>query len=192
MPLSKEHKARTRERILKEAGALFRRDGIDAVSVPTLMKQAGLTHGGFYAHFASKDALVAEVLERAQSATSEYLKGVARHAKDPVAAVIDTYVSALHRDRPEDGCAVAALGSEAARGEPLTKRQIAQELRKAVERLAETTELGPDRQDDALALFAGMVGAVVLARASAGEAEFSDHVLEVCRERLKKMVGRQA
>lgn len=189
MPLSKEHKAQTRGRIVREAAALFRRDGIDGVSVPALMKQAGLTHGGFYAHFASKDALVAEALAQAQDGTSDYLKGVARHAKDPVAAVVDTYVSAGHRDRPEGGCAVATLGSEAARGEPETRRSIADGVRTAIERLAESTEIGPERQDDAIALFAGMVGALVLARASAGDAEFSDHVLAVCRDRLKAMVG---
>ncbi|MFC3690834.1 TetR/AcrR family transcriptional regulator [Chenggangzhangella methanolivorans] len=187
MPLSKEHKAQTRERILKEAGALFRRDGVEAVSVPALMKQAGLTHGGFYAHFASKDALVAEALAEAQERSSEFLQGVARHAKDPVAAVVDTYVSAVHRDRPEGGCAVATLGSEAARGETETKRSMGREVRRTVERLAETLKLPESRHDDAIALFAGMVGALVLARASAGDAAFSDHVLEVCRDRMKSL-----
>lgn len=189
MPLSKQHKVETRSRILREAGALFRRDGVDGVSVPALMKQAGLTHGGFYAHFSSKDALVAEALTDAQDRSSDYLKDLVRHAKDPVVTVIDAYVSALHRDHPESGCAVAALGSEAARGETETKRSMAREVKKAVERLSETAELGPDGQDDALALFAGMVGALVLARASGDDRAFSDHVIEVCRDRLKKMVG---
>lgn len=192
MPLSKEHKAETRDRIVREAAALFRRDGIDGVSVPGLMKEAGLTHGGFYAHFESKDALVAEALTLAQDEAAGRLIAVANEADDRVAAVIDAYVDAHHRDRPETGCAVAALGSEAARGAPRTQRSIACEARNAVEKLHETLGFDADREGDTLALFAGMVGALVLARATAGDPEYSDHVLEVCRDRLKSAIGRRA
>jgi TetR/AcrR family transcriptional repressor of nem operon len=186
MPLSKEHKAQTRERILTEAAALFRRDGIDGVSVPALMKQAGLTHGGFYAHFGSKDVLVAEVLGRSLCRTSERLLDVAKAADDPVSAVIDEYVSARHRDHPETGCAVAALGPEAARGESNARRVMTESIRDSAHRFREAFGFEPGREDDALALFAGMVGALVLARACGDDRAYSDHILEVCRDRLKK------
>jgi TetR/AcrR family transcriptional repressor of nem operon len=186
MPLSKEHKAQTRERILTEAAALFRRDGIDGVSVPALMKQAGLTHGGFYAHFESKDVLVAEVLGRSLRGTSEHLLDVAKAADDPVAAVIDEYVSVKHRDRPEAGCAVAAIGPEASRGEPQARRVMTKSIRASADQFSEAFGFGKGGEDDALALFAGMVGALVLSRACGDDRAFSDHVLDVCRDRLKK------
>src|SRR5438552_320049 len=92
MPLSKEHKAATRERILAEAAALFRRDGVDGVSVPALMRRAGLTHGGFYAHFGSKDALVAEAVTRSLHDTADHLRAVADASEDRAAAVVDEYL----------------------------------------------------------------------------------------------------
>ena len=179
MPLSKEHKAVTRERILSQAAALFRRDGVDGVSVPALMKQAGLTHGGFYAHFSSKDALIAEAVVRSLHGTADHLVATAERSKDSgadrAAAVIDEYVRPEHRDHPESGCAVAALGAETSRGDAV--------------RLGETLGLGDDPSDEAIALYAGMIGAIVLARACRDDDVLSDRVLDVCRERLKRAMS---
>jgi TetR/AcrR family transcriptional repressor of nem operon len=188
MPLSKEHKAATRERILSEAAALFRRDGVDGVSVPALMKQAGLTHGGFYAHFGSKDALIAEAVTRSLHATADHLTAVAGRAGNHASAVIDEYVGPDHRDRPESGCAVAALGSETSRGDAIVRRAMADGVRKSVGRLGQTLDLGDDPEDEAIALYAGMIGAIVLARACRDDEAFSDRILDVCRERLKRAV----
>lgn len=184
MPLSKEHKAETRERILKKAGALFRRGGIDGVSVPALMKEAGLTHGGFYAHFASKDELIAEIIERALNETSEYLDAAARRSDAPVDAVIDAYVGAFHRDHPDQGCVVAALGPEAARGTPVVRSALARGVRHAARRLSETLDLGEDGEDEALALYAGLVGAIVLSRACGDDPDLSNRILENSKRRL--------
>lgn len=190
MPLSKEHKAATRERILSQAAALFRRDGVDGVSVPALMKEAGLTHGGFYAHFASKDALVAEAVERSLQTTVDHLISAAREAKpDPqsrIASVIDEYVSREHRDHPESGCAVAALGSEVSRGDAVVQRAMSGGARRSAERLSETLGLGEEASDEVIALYAGMIGAMVMARACRDDRDLSDRVLAVCRERLKQ------
>lgn len=185
MPLSKEHKAETRERILRKAGALFRRDGIDGVSVPALMKEAGLTHGGFYAHFASKDDLVAAIIERAFNETSEYLDAAAKGVDSPVDAVIDAYVGAFHRDHPEQGCVIAALGSEAARGKPVVRGALARGIRHAAKRLGETLNLSEDAEDEALALYSGLVGAIVLSRACGEDPELSDRILDLCRKKNK-------
>jgi TetR/AcrR family transcriptional repressor of nem operon len=186
MPLSKEHKAATRERILSRAAALFRRDGVDGVSVPALMKEAGLTHGGFYAHFPSKDALIAEAVERSLHGTADHLIAAAERGDDRVAAVIEAYVGPEHRDHPESGCAVAALGAETARGEPVVQRAMADGARDSAERLGKALGLGDEVSDDVVALYAGMIGAIVLARACREDKALSDRVLEVCRERLKK------
>ena len=185
MPLSKEHKAETRERILERAGALFRRDGIDGVSVPALMKEAGLTHGGFYAHFGSKDELVAEIIERTLGTTSDYLAETARASDTPVDAVVDAYIAAAHRDHPERGCAVAALGSEAARAAPVVRGAMARGIRRAAQRLGAALGLREEARDEALALYSSLVGAIVLARACGDDPELSDRILDICRKRLK-------
>jgi TetR/AcrR family transcriptional regulator, transcriptional repressor for nem operon len=189
MPLSKEHKAATRERILSQAAALFRRDGVDGVSVPALMKEAGLTHGGFYAHFSSKDALIAEAVVRSLHGTADRLIAAAERSRDGdkerVAAVIDEYVAPGHRDHPESGCAVAALGAETSRGDAVVQRAMADGARDSFERLSKTLGLGDTASDDVLALYAGMIGAIVLARACRDDEALSDRVLDVCRERLK-------
>lgn len=189
MPLSKEHKAATRERILSQAAALFRRDGVDGVSVPALMKEAGLTHGGFYAHFPSKDALIAEAVRRSLHETADHLVAAVERSgdgeKERVAAVIDEYVAPGHRDRPESGCAVAALGAETSRGDVLVQRAMADGARDSFERLSKALGLGETASDEVLALYAGMIGAIVLARACGDDKALSDRVLDVCRERLK-------
>ena len=115
MRFSKDHAAKTRARIVDRAAALLRRDGVNGVSVPALMREAGLTHGGFYAHFKSKDELVAEALEAALAEMRDHFGMLAVESESPVAAIVDEYVSAAHRDHPEAGCAMAAVGAEAAR-----------------------------------------------------------------------------
>jgi TetR/AcrR family transcriptional repressor of nem operon len=186
MPLSKQHKTQTRQRILDNAGAMFRRDGVDGVSVPGLMKEAGLTHGGFYAHFDSKDALVAEVIRQTLDETSKSLARVAKASDTPVAAIIDHYVDADHRDHPEAGCSIAALGAEAARGDERARKAMAESVAAAFERVGEAAGLEKDRQDDVIALYAGMIGAMVLARACSADDALSDRILSVCSDRLKK------
>ncbi|WP_020177720.1 TetR/AcrR family transcriptional regulator [Methylopila sp. M107] len=191
MPISKARKAQSRERIVAEASALFRRDGIDAVSVPALMRSAGLTHGGFYGHFAGKDDLAAAAILKSLEETAERLVATGETATDPLAAIIRSYVSRAHRDHPEEGCAVAALGPEAARGPERGRRAMVEGVRaiaKSLETAIDPVEPAA-AQDDALSLFAGMIGAIVLARACGDDPALSDRVLKVCRERLKREFG---
>src|SRR5690348_8249997 len=114
---SQEEKARSHERIVDIAAARIREEGTTTPSVAEIMQAAGLTHGGFYKHFDSRDDLIAEAVDRtfaeSQAATAAVIDG----AEDPLAAFVDWYVSAEHRDNPGSGCSVVALGGEAARAD---------------------------------------------------------------------------
>src|SRR5215217_1833227 len=100
MRVSREQMVENRHRILDAASRLFREKGFDAVSVAEVMKAAGLTHGGFYGHFRSKDDLIAHAIRHAEGSQS---------ATDDIGAWIDAYLSTPHRDHPELGCPTAAL-----------------------------------------------------------------------------------
>src|SRR5271154_1121712 len=106
--------AERHERILDAASQMFRRNGFDGVSVAAVMEAAGLTHGGFYAHFDSKDALAAASVERALAETLS-LAGQASETAEPLAAFVRGYLSAEHRDDPAHGCTMATLAPEIAR-----------------------------------------------------------------------------
>ena len=113
---SQADKAASHERIVKAASRRIRRDGIDNVGVAELMKQAGLTHGGFYRHFESRDDLVAEAIAEALAQGSQRVQASAKlGGPSALAAIVDGYLSRLHRDKPETGCAVAALPTDVAR-----------------------------------------------------------------------------
>ncbi len=130
MPWPKAHKKETRERVLDAAAAAFRERGIDSVSVGEIMDRAGLTHGGFYAHFKSKDELVAEALAHVSARTGEWLsetRNLKTHA--------DKYLSPMHFAHPEKGCAIAALGSELARSTGRVHRTFAANIQTRLELL---------------------------------------------------------
>jgi len=158
-----ERKAETRQRILDAAGALFRRYGIDGVGVDAIMHEAGLTHGGFYAHFASKEALAAEVaaVELARSAAKW---DEISHGSDPAAAlarIVEPYLDPTHVAAVAQGCALPALGPELAR-RPEARAGLAEPIRTM---LAALQRCRPeDGAPGAMARLSCMVGAVLLAR----------------------------
>ena len=180
MKVSREEAAQNRERIIEVAARLFRERGFDGVGVAELMKGAGLTHGGFYGHFASKEDLMAQACARAVENTLDVMRQVVdsdrRHALFTIASA---YLSAEHRDRTGDGCALAALGSEAARqGSPL-RGAFTQGVRSMVDLLTQLLA-GKSRRAKrkrALAIYASLVGALVLARA-VDDAELSEEVMQ--------------
>ena len=180
MSWSAEHSVATRQRILDAACAAFRRRGIDGTSVADVMKGAGLTHGGFYAHFASKDDLLAEALGHGRRQTNERFESF-----DSVDAVVESYLSAAHALHPERGCAIPSLGAEIARGNPKARRRLAEAIRARVARLQ---QLLPkrwsrrEREQRAIGAFACMVGGLVLARTS--DPADSDRILAACRRFL--------
>jgi TetR/AcrR family transcriptional regulator, transcriptional repressor for nem operon len=163
MRVTKERKAETRERIIAAAGELFRGQGIDAVGVDAIMHQAGLTHGGFYAHFASKEALVAEVAAASLARSAVRWERISQEA-DPAAAlaqIVDSYLDPAHVAAAERGCVLATLGPEVAR-RPDVRPAITASIRRMLDALARC--LPRRRRERALEVLSSMVGAVVLAR----------------------------
>lgn len=173
MRVSREQASQNRERVLDVAARLFREKGFDGIGVADLMKTAGLTHGGFYGQFASKEELMAQACERGFVRAEQVWEQVAAQAPDaPMAAVMRTYLSPQHRDNPGEGCVLAALGSDVARQGPTLRQAITEGTRRMV---AQFAALMPGRskavqRERALVAYASMVGALVLARAVDDEA----------------------
>jgi TetR/AcrR family transcriptional repressor of nem operon len=186
MPWPDNHKAETRQRILDAAAAAFRAEGVEAIAVGDVMSRAGLTHGGFYAHFASKEQLVAEALGHASRQTTRKFDRTAEAAgAGALRAVIDSYLDAAHAAHPERGCVVASLGPEAARGPRAVKVSLGQSIRARLDRLRRLlpASLSPRARDKkAAGAFACMVGGLVLARGL--EHEEAQRLLADCREFL--------
>jgi TetR/AcrR family transcriptional repressor of nem operon len=190
---SRADTARHHDEIVDAASRLFRARGVAGVGVPEVMAEAGLTHGGFYRHFPSKDALAAAAVEAAFSQRADRLRDLHdQHGGDPAAtraAFVEQYLGSTHRDAPERGCPNAALAMEIARAEPDSALRAAYgaAVRASVTRIAELAEQGADqreREDAALRDLAALVGAMVLARATAGD-EISDRVLDAVRDGLR-------
>jgi TetR/AcrR family transcriptional repressor of nem operon len=177
MRYGKEHKQATRQRIVEAAGRRFKQDGIDGAGVAALMADAGLTNGAFYAHFASKEDLVANVLAdqlRGQRASFE-----AQPAdRAGLETFIRAYLSPEHRDACADGCPSAALLDEIVRRPAATRGVFTDELMSVVDVIASRLD-APDAgaaRTEALALFAMMVGTLQLARALS-DRDLSDRLL---------------
>jgi TetR/AcrR family transcriptional repressor of nem operon len=189
MSWPKDHKSRTRERIVQAAAAAFRAGGISGVRLEDVMANAGLTHGGFYAHFASKDELLGESLEHASGETVEMLSKplAALQGDDRFRALIDAYLSPAHVAHPERGCPLASLGPEIARAGGTTQRNLAEGVRA---RLDWMRQLRSEGQRDAVSdnqvigMLACMVGGLILARTVGGRD--STVVLSACREFLHR------
>ncbi|HWT98072.1 MAG TPA: TetR/AcrR family transcriptional regulator [Terriglobales bacterium] len=190
--VSQEQAAKHREEIIHAAAKLFREKGIDGVSVPELMESVGLTHGGFYKQFASKDELMSLALGEAFRQSHELGKKLRRdHDNDPAATLqsyIDFYLSPQHRADPGHGCPNASLCTEigrAPRKDPIHS-DYASHLDRAMDNLS---QLMPSRDPDearrqALAAQALLVGAMVMARAAQGH-PISDEILEAARASLQ-------
>src|SRR5438874_2171202 len=168
MKVSREQAAQNRERIVETAAQLFRQRGFEGIGVADLMKEAGLTHGGFYGHFSSKEDLIAEASARALMRSLADLSKVAEHAQgDPLSAVAGAYLTTRHRDDPGAGCLLAALGPDVSRQGPAVRRRVTDYLRGAVDLLT-TMARGKSkaaRRQTALSAYATLVGAMVMARA---------------------------
>lgn len=190
MRVSKERAARNRIEILKSAARLFREHGIGATGVDSITEDAGLTHGGLYSQFGSKQAIVAEAirfaLERSKRGWQRATLG--KPGKKALSDIVTAYLSRAHRDSPGRGCLVAALSSDIARQPQAVRQVFTRELRDVLEFLA---GLMPDdapsrRYEDAIAAFACMVGALILARAVSDEA-FSSRILKAAAKRAGKI-----
>jgi len=185
MRYSPEHKAETHARIVRKASVRLREKGAHGVGVADLMKEAGLTHGGFYAHFNSREALVIEAFGDAMDrSTARWRKLLAELAPEQrIAAIVDSYLTPQHRDDLGHGCVVPALGAEIARESPKTRKAFAAKLEQMVDAFADHLQDLPPKvaRKRASAMLATLMGTLVMARI-AGNSEFSDDILSAGRE----------
>ena len=187
MRYSREHKLETHARIVKKASVRLREKGAHGIGVADLMKDAGLTHGGFYAHFDSREALVVEAFSYAMDRSTERWRKLAEQTppEKRLATIVDSYLTPLHRDDPGRGCAIPTLGAEIARESPKTRKAFAAKLEQMIEMIAAQISDSPRKaaRKQAMASLATMLGTMVLARA-AGTGEFSDEILGAGRDAL--------
>jgi TetR/AcrR family transcriptional regulator, transcriptional repressor for nem operon len=192
MRYGKDHKQATRRRILEAAGRRFKQDGIDGAGVAAVMSDAGLTNGAFYAHFTSKEDLVANVL-------ADQLRAQ-RHSLDAqpsdragIEAFVRSYLSPQHRDQCADGCPSAALLDEIARRPAATRQVFTDELLNTADDIA--ARLDPTGAEtartDSLTIHGLMIGAPQLARALA-DRDLSDQLLARSREAAWKLLEDRA
>jgi TetR/AcrR family transcriptional repressor of nem operon len=185
MRYSREHKQETHDRIVRKASVRLREKGAHGIGVADLMKEAGLTHGGFYAHFDSREALVIEAFSYAMDRSMEHWRKITDEvpADKRLAAIADSYLSVLHRDEPGRGCSIPALGAEIARESLKTRKAFAGKLDEMIEAMADFIPNVPRKaaRKQAIATLATLAGTMLLARI-AGSGELSDEVLKVGKE----------
>ena len=199
MGVSRQKAAENHDAIIAAAETLFRERGVEAVGLVELMAAAGLTRGGFYNHFASKGALVDEVVAEAMAEGFEDLtaaiEGSRARGEDPLGNQIDWYLSPEHRDDIDHGCPNAGFLGDAPRFEDPARAQyatgLAANLRRFSEAVQETTGLDEDASwPRTLALFSQMVGAVLLSRAVAGtDPDLAAQFLDSARSDLHERAG---
>ncbi|MBR0756454.1 TetR/AcrR family transcriptional regulator [Bradyrhizobium jicamae] len=192
MRYSKEHKQETHARIVKKASVKLREKGAHGIGVADLMKDAGLTHGGFYAHFDSREALVIEAFNFAMDRANERWRKVAEETapEKRLATIVDGYLSAVHRDNPGQGCAIPALGAEIARESLKTRKAFSAKLEQMIDMMADQILDVPRKvaRKQAMATVATMMGTIVMSRI-AGNGELSEEILSAGRETV---LGRAA
>jgi TetR/AcrR family transcriptional repressor of nem operon len=195
MRYSAEHKQQTRERVLKEAARAIRAEGVDNLGVASIMAKVGLTHGGFYAHFANREALVAAAIEemfrQGGARLEQSMQG--RSPAEGLAHYLDFYLSTGHRDSRTAGCPLPFLSADAPRlAEPM-RRQYAGGAHALTRHLGGVLRtLGyADADDMAGSMLAEMVGAVGLARAEPDPAR-SETILARTRASIKTRLGLEA
>lgn len=183
MRYSKEHKLETHARIVKQASQRLREKGAHGIGVADLMKDVGLTHGGFYAHFSSRDALVMEAvvdgMERSTARWRSFVSDLPPGQR--LSAIVDAYLSPRHRDDAGRGCTVAALGADISRAGPDTQAAFSAKLDDMVEMIAEQIAGEPvEARQRAVTALSAMIGGIVMARA-VGPGALSDEILRATR-----------
>jgi TetR/AcrR family transcriptional repressor of nem operon len=185
MRYAKGHKEATRQRIVEAAATRFRQEGIDAVGVANLMAGVGLTQGGFYNHFESKDDLArASIAAAWRDALARLDESLEQAGDRALETLVDRYLSAAHRDHPGSGCTAAALAPEVARGSLAVREAFTEGLRRFADLIAAALPAGlkpKQRRERALAVMAAMAGALALARAAA-DPGLSDALLAAGRQ----------
>ncbi len=185
MRVSREKAAENRERIVEIASRLFREKGFDGVGVDAIMRGAGLTHGGFYGHFGSKDDLAAEAVTRALERNAEH-----QSRFTDLGALVSDYLSERHRADRTNGCAIAALGADMVRQGKGVRRGLTAHVRSQLDRIAHLLRDGTAarRRKRAITTLAGIVGALMLARA-VDDPALSKEILAAARDAFEGAAG---
>ncbi len=186
MRITKEKRQENHDKILTIASEMFRERGFDGVAVADLMEKAGLTHGGFYNHFPSKEALIAEATAKGFDETR------ARYSGYSIGEMIDAYISRAHRDARGQGCPAAALSSEAARLSDETRVVFGNGIAQLFLALEGGLAGQPGARAQAISLMAQAVGAVVLSRACPDASALADEILDTCRTDCHSLRAHQA
>lgn len=186
MRVSREQSAENREKILSIASRLFREKGFDGIGIADLMKSAGLTHGGFYGHFSSKEDLIAQACDRAvdELLTPDHSR-FEQYGGTDYQRFIANYLSREHRDNPGTGCLMAALGADAARQSPTIKRAFTKSCNRLFAAMMKMlpAKREAEKREQALTTLAALVGAQVIARAL-DDPELSQEVLQAVFKKL--------
>jgi TetR/AcrR family transcriptional repressor of nem operon len=183
MKVTRAQVAANRERIVDAAGTLFRKHGFDGIGVADIMKAAGLTHGGFYGHFASKEDLAAEAC--AHATRDPWASWLDAPPEQRLEGVVQSYLTPRHRDDRTHGCLFAALGSDVVRQPRAVRRAFTERFRSKIDVLRRlvTGRSAAARRDKALATMAGLVGALILSRA-VDDPRLSEDILEAAATTL--------
>jgi TetR/AcrR family transcriptional regulator, transcriptional repressor for nem operon len=187
---SKTEKANTHKRIVTIAAKKFREEGLAGIGIADLMKKAGLTVGGFYKHFKSRDALVAEAIGSALEMWKDRIDAAAADGpRITYESLVDDYLSEAHRNYPGMGCPVSALAGDLARSDKRTRAVATRKIRDNIELLAtlirDTTKMDKDTaRPRAVMTYCAMVGAISMARAISDK-ELSRDILKTVAQRLK-------
>ena len=180
---SRAEKAQSRERILAAASTRIREAGLEGISVGELMKSVNLTHGGFYGHFDSRDALIAAALEQASAAHS------GPPGKRTVKSIVNNYLSPAHRDHPNSGCAIPTLAGEVGRAEPEVRAIMAEQLDRSLDVMTEALGTsGKDAEQFAMASWSMMVGAIMVSRVFKDDPR-ADQILAAARKAVLELEG---
>ncbi len=192
MGTSQAAKAASHDRILNVAAARVRRDGIDKLTVAQLMAEAGLTNGGFYRHFDSREQLVAEATQRAMTQGSAWtVESGQLGGRRGYTRLVNGYLSAEHRDHPESGCGIAAMAADAARTDGPARAAYSHQVEECLSVLADLVG-EPDRkvaEREAVLLLSALVGAISIARAVENQAlsrQILNDAATALKERLSK------
>jgi TetR/AcrR family transcriptional regulator, transcriptional repressor for nem operon len=186
---SQSEKKNNHERIVRIAAKRLREKGLEAVAIADVMKEVGLTVGGFYKHFGSRDDLVVEALQAASGSWQRPEQpATAGGSSVNLAGLVDDYLSEKHRDRPGSGCLIGALAGDVARSNKRIRNLVTERIRSTLELIA---SLLPDKNKEsarkqAALIFSALVGALALSRAVSDES-FSDEILQSVRELLKSI-----
>jgi TetR/AcrR family transcriptional regulator, transcriptional repressor for nem operon len=187
--VSQDKAQENRERVVQAAARLYREKGFDGVGIADVMKSVGLTHGGFYAQFPSKDHLMAEACAHSADTLNKWWTELVQQApRKNLSALAASYLSQEHRDDPGSGCVVAGLGIDTSRQGTLVRSAFTAGVRRMLDVVMQVIPGRPAkvRRREALAGFSAMVGAVVLARAVNDEA-LSDEILAAARAHIAEM-----